>query len=423
MLCRLSRTRVVALLVAILGLEGMITQGQKTTCRQGRDKAPHQQSIWQADFPVDSHPEALCEGSITVTKNGDICIDGRVSYRQISEFLEKPIFSPAADTISVNGHLITGSANVYLGTKVKFLVDFVKEYTIDGTTHKAWKDIINNTLAASKGLISGLCLDKSIAEASEDFYSIKHKFWFPGSADEQEMRTANIIYVSAYSVVAEYWEYSNYSPYFGTITNTIAEFGASIVPSVVFKWIPLLGTTGLFRYTVTGSVATTQFPQGITAPPVTVENVQIDTEWETLLLAMEDGLFTEHTVPLYMGVLVKRVEPAENTNGCWKNTTAAIDIQAPTFRGDDLDKYIKDTVLPALKARGTVGVHFGKRLDSGSEILKTALDTYKKCGVMTYLDPPERCWHPACQRSSVLTGFEYPSRYYQPSKIDEDKRW
>ena len=401
-----------ATLLLVLGLSASTSRAQET-CREGKIKLPHTQNHWQDDFVIDDKPEALCEGSLTVAADGEICITGRLSYRQIAEKVGRPIRSPAADSISINGHLISGSGNVVLGREAGFLYDYVTKYTVGDTEFTAGANIADMTFAASRGLITGVCLDKSFAQDPE-IYAISHDFWLPGNADEEKLQEANIIYASIYSVVAEYHKPSNLSPIFGTITNSLIEFAAGIVPGQVFKYIPLLGFTGIFRLFVIGSVSTELFPQAITAPSTIVEDVQIDTEWSTLIAAMGDGLFTDDKVPLYFGVLIKRIEASDTSIGCWKVPTASIDIQAPMGQGDKLDKYIKEDVLPALQARGTVGLHMGKRLDDGSDVLKAALNKYEACGVEMNV-VPDKCYHPACTRSSSLTGFEYPAEYYQDS--------
>ena len=401
-----------AALLLIVALTARSSQAQET-CKEGKNKIPHQQGLWQNDFLIDDKPEALCEGSVTIASDGEICITGRVSYKQLSEKVGRPIRAPAADSISVNGHLITGSGNVVLGRETGFLYDYVTKYYIDGVEFTAGTDIADKTFAASRGLITGICLDSSFAK-DEETYSITHDFWFPSNADIEKLAEANIIYASAISIVAEYYGPTNLGPFFGTITNKLITFAAEIVPSFVFNILPLLGGTGIFRLFVVGSVSTKDFPQGITAPDVLVEDVQIDTEWTTLLAAMEDGLFTEDKVPVYYGVLIKRIEASASSNGCWKVPAASIDIQAPKGQGKELDKYVNEEVLPALKSKGTVGLHMGKRIDSGSDLLKTALETYSACGVEMNLTP-SKCYHPACTRTSALTGFEYPMEYYQES--------
>ena len=398
---------------ALLLIVGLNASQAQETCRTGKNKLPHQQNHFQEGFLIDDKPEALCEGSVTIAADGEICITGRVSYRQLSEKVGRPIRSPAADSISVNGHLITGSGNVVLGREAGFLYDYVTKYFIDGVEFTAGTDIADQTFTASRGLITGICLDASFAQ-DEETYAITHDIWYPTNVDEEQIADANVIYASSYSIVAEYYKPTNLGPFFGTITNSLITFAAGIVPAFVFNIVPLLGLTGIFRLFVVGSVSTKDFPQGITAPDVVVEDVQIDTEWSTLLAAMEDGLFTEERVPLYMGVLIKRIEASEASNGCWKVPAASIDIQAPKGQGAKLDKYINDEVLPALKSRGTVGLHMGKRIDNGSDLLKTALETYAACGVEMNL-APAKCYHTACTRTSELTGFEYPVEFYQQS--------
>jgi hypothetical protein len=410
-----SSHRAIALLI-LLGLMAEMALSQDT-CRQGKSKTPHQKELFQDDFPNDLEVEALCDGTIEVKATGEICMTGRVSYRQLAEAIGTPIRAPASDSISVTGHFITGSGNVVLGTEANFLYDFVTSYTVNGITYAAGANLADNVFAASRGLINGLCLDSSFTRP-EEFYATTHDFWLPKNADEQKLMDANIIYVSRFSIVAEYHKPSNFGPYLGTITNTVITFFAGIVPSFIFKVLPLLAATGIFRLFVIGSASTAQIPQPLQAPDVTVENVQIDTEWFALLNAMADGLFTVDKVPLYMGVVIKKIEPLTIAS-CWSTTVASIDIQAPMGRGGSLDQFIQDTVLPALKNHGTVGLHFGKRLDSGSEILSTALSTYNsQCGVTLNLSPAN-CYHPACNRASTLTNFTYPPSLYQPTKQKE----
>jgi hypothetical protein len=405
----------IALLI-LFGLRAETALSQNT-CRRGASKTPHQQSLFQDDFPNDLEVEALCDGTIDVKATGEICITGRVSYRQLAEAIGTPIRAPASDTISVTGHLITGSGNVVLGTEANFLYDFVTSYTVNGTTFAAGASLADNVFAASRGLINGLCLDRSFTRP-EEFYATTHDFWLPKNADEQKLMDANIIFASRFSIVAEYHKPSNFGPYLGTITNTVATFFSGIVPSFVFKVLPLLAATGIFRLLVIGTASTAQIPQPLQAPDVTVENVQIDTEWLSLVNAMSDGLFTVDKVPLYMGVVIKKIEPLTIAS-CWSTTVASIDIQAPMGKGDQLDQYVKDTVLPALKNHGKVGLHFGKRLDSGSEILSTALSTYNsQCGVQLNLSAAN-CYHPACNRASTLTNFTYPPSLYQPARQRE----
>lgn len=406
-----SRTLTLLLIVGIAAAQ--------TTCKTGKDKTPHGQALWQDEFPNQNDVEALCDGSVSIKPDGEICITGRVSYRQLAEAVGKPIRAPAADTISVSGHLITGSANVILGPEANFLYDFVTSYTIGGTTITAGTETANALLAASNGLIEGVCLDKSFSKDPE-LYAITHDIWLPGEADEADLDGANVIFASCYSVVAEYHKPSTNGPFFGTILSTVTTFFADITPNFLFKYVPLLGATGLFRYVVVGTVSTTQFPQPFKAPAnAIVENVQVDTEWSTLISAMADGLFTTELVPPYFGVFIKKIEPL-TSKACWPVTAASIDIQAPKGAGDRLDKYVRETVMPYLQARGNVGLHLGKRLESGSVLLEAAMNTYNnQCGVQLNLSPTT-CYHPACTRSTITTNFTYPSSLFKPAK---GKKW
>lgn len=386
----------------------------QTTCKTGKDKTPHQQALWIDEFPNQVNVEGLCEGSVSIDLHGDICISGRVTYKQLAAAIGKPIRAPAADTISVQGHLISGSGNVVLGPEVNFVYDFVKSYTVGGVTVSAGTETANALLAASNGLIDGVCFDKTFSKEPE-LYAITHDLWLPGNADENKLVSASIIYASCYTIVAEYHTPSTNGPWFGTILNSVTTFFASITPSFIFKYLPLLGATGIFRFFVVGTVSTSQWPQPLRAPDVIVENVQIDTEWSTLIDAIADGLFTTDIVPTYFGVLIKRVEPLTGKS-CWPVTAAAIDIQAPLGSGDALDKYVRETVMPYLQARGRVGLHLGKRIESGSTTLEAAMNTYKdQCGVTLNLEP-QACYHPLCRRSTITTNFTYPSEYYQVGK-------
>ena len=392
------------------------TSFSQTYCRNGKvGGIPHHQSMWHDDFPSDTSPYALCEGNINVDVDGTICIEGRVNYEQLEEAVGKPVRAPAAKSISVSGHLIGGSGNVVLGTEAKFLYDFVTRYTINGVTYEADDTIADKMLAASRGTIDSVCFDASFAQDVAR-YKISHDFWFPKNLDVAAATEANLLYFSAWSAVAEYYEPSNRSPFFGHITNSLITFASGLAPTFVFRYLPLLGFTGFFRLFVIGTMDTEKFPQPITAPNVDVENYQVDTKWSTLMAAIDDGLFTEDKVPLYFGVLIKKIEPGPKGIGCWNTTSASIDIQAPSGRGDKLDEYLTETVLPALSVHGSYGLHMGKRLENGSDSLKTALETYnRQCNVELNLSP-DVCYHPACRRSETLSTFTYPEQYYEERK-------
>lgn len=69
-------------------------------------------------------------------------------------------------------------------------------------------------------------------------------------------------------------------------------------------------------------------------------------------------------------------------------------------------------LFTALQAFGTVDLHMGKRLDSGSAIFQAAMSRYNtQCGVELNLSPAN-CYHPACTRGNDLTAFTYPTEFY-----------
>jgi hypothetical protein len=416
------RSASTSLLLLVLALSSPTPSAVKTwerTCRTGAVRTPHQNSLFQLGFPNDENVEALCEGTVTVQDNGEICMNGRVSYAQLAESLGgKQIRAPAAVSISVTGHLVTGTPNVVLGSEARYLYDYVTSYTCGGMPYVADAQITDRLMTGDCGLIESVCLDASFAQ-DESFYSISHDWWSPKKAQEEKYTNANVIHISGYSIITEYHAKSDKPDLLGTLTQTLVSFATTLVPGVVFNYLPLLGASGIFRYFVWGSVSTVKAPQPIPAPDVVVEDYQIDTAWTTLMSAMRDGLFTEDLLPPYFGVLVKKVKATTASNGCWKEDTAAIDFQAPENYGSKLDAYVNNIVYPALKVHGDLTLHMGKRLAPGTDIVKEAFSTYgNKCGVL--LDKnPSPCYHPACTRSSsglLATNFVYPPGIFQPSR-------
>ena len=136
----------------------------------------HQNGLWSDGWPNSQEDvKALCEGTTSVMDNGEICIDGRVTYRQMVEDLGfANIFAPAAETISVQGHLVGGTGNVVMAGQAFFVYDFVSSYTIGGTDYVAGPDIIDNMLAASMGTIDKVCFHSNFTQP-ESFYKITHK--------------------------------------------------------------------------------------------------------------------------------------------------------------------------------------------------------------------------------------------------------
>ena len=170
----------------------------QTYCRGDSNRnLNHMFSLWESDFPdlLNSNgtsltdndpPPALCEGTVTVDNDsGDICVTGRVTYDHLQTALHTAmVFQPAAQTVSVNGHLIAGSGNVVLGPKVHYLYDFITSYTINGNTKKAGSDIVDDMLVASRGTIDGFCMDKRMATFYESWYEISHDVFELNQVDD-----------------------------------------------------------------------------------------------------------------------------------------------------------------------------------------------------------------------------------------------
>eukprot|EP00967_Tisochrysis_lutea_P069131 scaffold90764_cov32-Tisochrysis_lutea.AAC.2 len=405
---------------------------RETSCR-APSLGPHQNGLWRDSFPTSEQPLALCEGSITVESTGEICVTGRVSYKQIAEAVGRPIYSPAAPTISINGHLVTGSANVVLGANARFLYDFVTLYEVDGVQYTPDSMMVDRVLAASRGTIDKVCLNSSFAPNGPDGYTITSKRWEPKAVDVEEFASANIAFISTHSIVAEYHEEINLSGVSGGLLYQLSHpawlGGSSIgeafglflfnlianlpLPTCVTSLIPgVLGLTSLLRrLLIQGTFSLERHPLPLEAPDSLVENIQVDTEWDTLLQAMRAGLFSAPNVPFNLAVVIKRIQPTNGTFGCWDVPAAAIDIQAPVGWHDMLDGYVADEVYPALSAIGSVGLHFGKRIPAQSAVLQAALNKYSTCGASLNLSPAQ-CIHPMCERTPNPTTFEYPARYY-----------
>ena len=402
----------------------------KVTCRTGIIREPHQSTLWNMGFPnEDTNLEALCEGSVQVDEDtGDICVTGRMSYAQIEEALGKPIRQPSAKSISLSGHLVSGIPNVVLGTEGRYLYDFVKSYKIEGTstvTNPVRDRMTEDFVAASNGIIEEVCLDSSFAK-EEELYSISHGLFIPpATAVEEKYTDASVIFVSSFAIVTEYHKPVDFSiPIYGTLSSMLFGVVVNLLPSWVYNiFPPLIGLTGILRLFVFGTTSTATVPQPLIVD-IAVDDVQIDTEWTTLMAAMADGLFTKNVVPPYIGIAFKRLSAGPSSNSCWQEDTAAIDLQVAPGYGPKLDEYIDQELLPALvKAGGTtsskgVSLHLGKRLVSDSDILAASWDFYEQeCFVNLDLDiPPDNCYHPACTRSSTLTTFKYPPDLYQEGK-------
>lgn len=150
----------------------------------------------------------------------------------------------------------------------------------------------------------------------------------------------------------------------------------------------------------------------LTAPDLRVEDAQLDTDWDTFMLAVNSGVLAE--LPSGMSVIAKKVSPI-TTNGCWDVDVATIDFQVPLGFEDDLDTYIEDVFYPKLLELNSsveVTFHFGKRILAGSTVLQAALIKYASCGAT--LNPTvETCYHPMCARTTTPSEFEYPAMYFK----------
>ena len=124
-------------------------------CRVKSGRPNHQSSLWEIDFSylsstIAPSSEALCEGSITVKSGGRICINRQVYYAQIVDAIHKdPMYQPAAQTISINDHLTSGSANVILGASMRYLYAFVTSYTVNSVWYEVTDGIVDDLLVAS----------------------------------------------------------------------------------------------------------------------------------------------------------------------------------------------------------------------------------------------------------------------------------
>jgi hypothetical protein len=187
------------------------------------------------------------------------------------------------------------------------------------------------------------------------------------------------------------------------------------IPPVLASAIPgLLGLTGLLRcLLVGGTFGLEQHPLPLVAPAAAapVENIQVDTEWSTLITAIDAGLFSSTALPFNMGIVIKKIVPTGDYS-CWTEPAAAIDVLAPIGRSGLVDKYVEGVLFPALSAIGSVGLHLGKRLPAGSNVLQSALDKYAGCGAALNVEPSTGCYHPICTRTATPTAFEYPPQYF-----------
>lgn len=382
------------------------------------DLIGHQNGLWDDQWPnTQGEVRALCEGTVTLSDDGEICVDGRVTYKQIQDQLGfKNIFGPAAKTISVQGHLVSGTGNAIMADEAYYLYDFISSYTINGTNYTAGPDIVDNMLAASKGTIDQLCFTSNFTKP-ESYYKISHKTRPMGIFKKEDLMDANVLMAGKLHVTMEYHcevdQPAGFVETLGILRMTLFNLSAGLsTPNFIAAIVPIFPFVGILRQLIIGSsiFSTADFPQPLEAPDMYVENIQIDAPWENVVQVMVDGVFGK--MPYLMGALIKRITVTEDTIGCWKDVTemASVDMQMPIGAAKDLDDFAVNVLFPALQELGDVSVHFGKRLPTGTDLLAAAIDKFESCGASVNLNPSP-CYHPGCTRSTTITDFEFPPDY------------
>lgn len=374
----------------------------------------------------------MCDGVITIdAETGEMCATGKVTYGQLqaASGKDRPIYQLTAEEVSINGHMTGGSGYVWLGPEVRYLYDFITSYTVNGVTYPNDHRINDNLLAASRGSIDGVCLSAEFRQY-ESFYEISHRTSRTREnsiPNMDDIRAGSYTFISRYFTVIEYHtpRESDGAPlidrgstsyrFTSFLTNAFSTITAPDITATdtgVFGFFPTNAFAPLARLTISGIVSTVDFPVPVSAPDDITEAIQIDTEYKTLMAAIENGLFTKKRIPVYYYVRFKRVVPLENSNSCWKEPAVILEITGPQGDGEGLDAWVDDVVYPALIAEGgTIGLHFGKRIPPGTQTTRAALKKYKSCGVELNLDPAH-CYHPQCKRKVRPSSFVYPDQYY-----------
>lgn len=435
---------------ALLLLSHLRISLAQTTCRDA-SLAPHQATTWQNQFPFDLNqlPVGLCDGTIEIKHDGGMCVTGKVSYGQLQAASgpDRPIYQLTAEEVSINGHMIGGSGYVWLGPDVHYLYDFITSYIVDGVTYQNDASINDNLLAASRGSIDGVCLSPAFRQV-ERFYKISHDVGLVGKKplNTKKIKESSYTFVSRYFIVYEYHTWNDDSWFnLGSIPFTFSNFVTGLftgisMPSITAESLGPLGVlpqnlfAPLARLLVFGTVSTTKFPVPVSAPDDITEGtystvcygrnstirsltfsalaIQIDTEYAALERALDAGLFSAKSIPVYFYVRFKKVEPFTGSNSCWSETAVILEITGPQQDGEALDAWVDEVVTPALLAAGgTIGLHFGKRIPPNSATLQAALSKYTSCGVETNISPTN-CYHPQCTRALSPASFTYPPTYY-----------
>lgn len=397
----------------------------------------HLRQFWGASFPYNGNKMAsVCDGKVTVKKDGQICVVGHVSYADLREAVPNPILAPSNDEITVAGHILSGSPHWWRGTELTYAIDYITSYTVNGTTYQADKQINDRLFAASRGTIDGICFDSSFAK-EEYFYSISHKIWPQRFVNTEALLKGQFMIISNLFAMVEFLEETE-KPLvaFGSWLLRLQGFFASSVfggrniddnhdnedttdEVGFFDLIPVTMNSfaPIGRVWVNGPTSSATHP----SPTIgtSIESIQIDTEWTTLQAAVEDGLFTKYgSPPKEIYVAIKKLEPgSENPMGCWISSSADISFGGVRGKGKLMDEYVNKVVYPVLVSfGGTVGIHVGKRIPADADVTRAALRRYADtCGVEIGLEiEPNKCFHPLCRRTETPTNFTYPSKYYVP---------
>lgn len=214
-------------------------------CRAGESMKPHQNGLWTDNFP-DSGCEdcvALCNGDISTNDDGEICVDGRVTYKQIQEFTGKPTYAPTSNTISNTGHFIAGDAYTMLGDAFYFIYDLVSSYTVNGTTYDADASMVDNVLVASKGTIENICYKTDFVRDETEYIEVSHATFLPGSADTGVLDSASVIFVSAMGLTGEFYNKVDGPNVLTPLSNfrlTLQYFLASFpTPAITLQYVPV----------------------------------------------------------------------------------------------------------------------------------------------------------------------------------------
>lgn len=195
---------------------------------------------------------------------------------------------------------------------------------------------------------------------------------------------------------------------------------AGIIPSFIYRVLPILSIAGLTRLVLFGVFfSTSRHPNPLVALDLIgdLDAVQLDTQWEALVTAIDNGLFSgDSALPINFNVVIKRIVAVGQNFKCWGEGTimASIDIEVPGGSGEALDEYIDGKIFPAIQtAGGNLTLHFGKRSPPNSLVLQSTIDFYAACGVETNLTISDSsCYNPICDRTVTPRRFKYPDQYY-----------